>query len=105
MYWQQAQYMGSPYGQFQQPFYPPGYAGASPGKGGAPGFDPSQQQGGLPGQPGASTSEGGKAVAPADSADAGSSDDEKKPSAAEGEGAAEKEEKDPKESASGSLPL
>lgn len=80
MYWQQAQYMGSPYGQFQQqPFYPPGYTPGSPSKGGAPGFDPTQQPGAAP---------EGKA----DESDGGSNE-EKKPSAEEGEGeASDKEE-------------
>eukprot|EP00573_Skeletonema_grethae_P000321 CAMPEP_0201688430 /NCGR_PEP_ID=MMETSP0578-20130828/2181_1 /ASSEMBLY_ACC=CAM_ASM_000663 /TAXON_ID=267565 /ORGANISM="Skeletonema grethea, Strain CCMP 1804" /LENGTH=449 /DNA_ID=CAMNT_0048172741 /DNA_START=196 /DNA_END=1545 /DNA_ORIENTATION=+ len=113
MYWQQAQYMGSPYGQFQQqPFYPPGYAPGSPGKGGPggpPGFDPNQQPGGPPGAPGATAPEG-----KADDSDAGS-EGEKKPSAEEGgeeeapeKGKEEKEEsKEPKEStgASESLPF
>lgn len=92
MYWQQAQYMGSPYGQFQQqPYgYPPGYNPASPGKGGAPGFDPAQQQGALPGAPGA--------AAPEVKSNEGDAD-EKKPSAEEGGGEASKEEAKTEETA------
>ena len=105
MYWQQAQYMGSPYGQFpQQPFYPPGYAPGSPGKGGPPGgpsgFDPSQQP-----------VSGAAAPAPEDvkagESDTGEADDGKKPSAEEAKVPTKEDEekeapKEAKESTGGS---